>query len=296
MTTYLSYGAGQDSWTILALLTRIPELRLRFAPGPLEAIMSDTGDEHDATYEHVAYTKLYCEQHVIPFHFVTSSLGFHSPSWPSLRHYYRTKNAIGSKSYPKSCTDQLKIRPIYNFLEDRLAAQLGIESQKKKAFHEHVKKTGQKIRMLIGIAAGEETRLSDGSRDPVWMRACIEKVYPLVELKMNRQACQDYLKAARLPIPQPSNCKLCPYMSEQELVWLYRFDRPSYDDWVVLEQAKIEANRDHCEGMNKPNFGVWGDKLLPQVLVRALSKYGHWTDEQLQEYKMSHGHCVQSKY
>lgn len=35
---------------------------------------------------------------------------------------------------------------------------------------------------------------------------------------------------------------------------------------------------------------------LPQVLERAKAKYGHLTREQLQEYKMSHGHNLKSCY
>ena len=39
-----------------------------------------------------------------------------------------------------------------------------------------------------------------------------------------------------------------------------------------------------------------GEKLLPEIIKEAMLEFGHWTDDQLNDYKMSHGHCVKSKY
>ncbi|MFW9854030.1 MAG: hypothetical protein ACFFFG_03190 [Candidatus Thorarchaeota archaeon] len=35
---------------------------------------------------------------------------------------------------------------------------------------------------------------------------------------------------------------------------------------------------------------------LEQVLAQAETKYGAWTDTQLEEHRMTHGHCVGSQY
>lgn len=43
-------------------------------------------------------------------------------------------------------------------------------------------------------------------------------------------------------------------------------------------------------------MGVFGKKLLPEILEEAIKEFGHLTDAELKEYKMSHGHCVKSKY
>ena len=85
---------------------------------------------------------------------------------------------------------------------------------------------------------------------------------------------------------------ICPWMNEVELLWLYRFYPEEYEEWVELEENKIQAHLDAGE----KNYGVWGRKLLPEVLTIAQEKYGLWTDDQLQEYKMSHGHNLMSKY
>jgi hypothetical protein len=83
-------------------------------------------------------------------------------------------------------------------------------------------------------------------------------------------------------------------MSDVELLWLSRRFPRDYEDWVRIEANKVEAYKDRVDP--RLNFGVWGRKLLPQVLEEAKAKHGHMTDEQLDEYKMSHGHCVKSRY
>ncbi|MFW9855544.1 MAG: hypothetical protein ACFFFG_10810 [Candidatus Thorarchaeota archaeon] len=35
---------------------------------------------------------------------------------------------------------------------------------------------------------------------------------------------------------------------------------------------------------------------LEQVLTQAETKYSHWTDQQLNDHRMTHGHCVISQY
>ena len=61
--------------------------------------------------------------------------------------------------------------------------------------------------------------------------------------------------------------------------------------WKEREKAKILKNKEQ-----KKNLFVKGHISLDQFLKIAQSKYGHWSDEELINYKMSHGHCVKSKY
>lgn len=288
MFTVLSYGAGQDSKAILVKLATEPLLRKTYVQGPLVTLMSNTRNEHDATYADLPEVKEICQSAGFHWVFLDAEMGFHSASWPGLKEFYRSNNTIGSKAYPKSCTDQLKIRPIYRFLEALIGENYGFKVGRKEGFYRYAEKFG-KLHVMIGIAADED-RVSDGG--PLWMQRCIEKVYPLRDWGMIRKDCQDYLRLKRYNVPPPSNCKMCPYMSHQELLWMYRFDRNEYDELVVLEANKIKANLH----VGEKNFGVFGRRLLPEVLSEAQTKYGHWTDEELRDYKMSHGHCVRSKY
>jgi len=290
--TMLSFGAGQDSTAILYKLVYDKEFRNKYAPKDLVVVMADTMNEHDETNRHRQKIEVFCTQHNIDFFFLDPE-DWASGEWKlGYVGFLDAGNRIGSKCFPKTCTDKLKIQPIYKWLEDYVHTRYGtVKVGRKEAIKEFVAKNS-KIRVLLGIARGEETRASTNESSVAsWMRYCIDKQYPLIELEMNRQDCQDYIASVGHVIPPPSNCILCPFMSYQELLHLYRFEKKWYDTWVRLEANKIMANS-HVEN----NMGVWGKKLLPQALEVAIEKYGHMTNEELRDYKMSHGHCVMSKY
>ena len=356
--TVLSFGGGQDSSSLLYMLALDPAFRARYAPRNLLVIMSDTGNEHPATLEHVTFIKGFCKLHDIEFVYLTADMGYHSDSWQSLKGFYHLKGTIGSRAYVKSCTDQLKLQPIYRYINDYLSEKYGFtrSSKNKKAFGEFVEKFESKISMLIGIAAGEETRCAPTPEveksnfdrrlatishmlkagltipsktraarkmvkefeqkvrvlspaddyikkakqittqlfpmSPIWRRESVQVLYPLIPLGLNRKGCQEYMASTGLPVPPPSNCKICPFLGEIELLWLHRFLPEDLAEWVELERVKIEKHADKGDR----NLGVWGKKLLPEVIAEVIAKHGHMTDLEVQNYKFSHGHCVASQY
>lgn len=288
--TVLSFGAGQDSMTILRKIMHDENFREKYVKGRLLVIMSDTGDEHPSTYSLVNKTMDLCSVHNIEFIFIKKEMGFHSEKCSDLRSFYKRTKTIGSKAFPKTCSDKLKIQPIYKFLEKWIEKNYSIPAGRKKAFYDFAEKNG-KINVILGIAKGEESRASGNDSGPIWMQKTINKVYPLISEKMDRSDCQSYLKMFG-PIPLPSNCMLCPYMSEVELIWLFNNHPNDFNDWVEMEQVKIQNNLHKGE----KNFGVFGKLTLKQTLDKALIKYKHMTNDQINEYKMSHGHCVKSKF
>ncbi len=290
--TVLSFGGGQDSTAILYKAVYDEEFKAKYILGNFIVIMADTRNEHYETNTHVTIIKHFCKNHNIPFFFVLPE-EYASGDWKEgYVRFLEKGNRIGSKCFPKTCTDNLKIKPIYKFLENYVHQMYQTEKVgRKSAIKEFVTKY-QRIDVLIGIAAGEERRASTNEESPAkWMQWCINKRYPLLDLGMDRQACQDYILEVGHTVPPPSNCILCPFMSYQELLYLGRYMTPWYTKWVQLEANKIAANT-HVEN----NMGVWGKKLLPEALEIAEKKFGHMTFAELQEYKMSHGHCVKSKY
>lgn len=290
--TVLSFGGGQDSTTLLYKYVNDPIFRATYAPNRFLVVMADTGDEHPETVKHVEWVKSYCLEHNIEFAHITPELGFHSEKWQSLRGFYNLSKTVGSKAFPKTCTDRLKIRPIYKFLENWLSKEYGVSCNRKKGLKEFAAEHG-KINMIIGIAKGEESRMTDASTAPeAWKRLAINMVYPLVDLGLDRAACQEYMGSLDLPVPPPSNCILCPFMSDIELLWLHRFMNEDLQDWIRIEAAKLAANTH----MGDRNLGVWGVKNLSVKLAEVIAKHDHMTDEDLNEYKFSHGHCVKSKY
>lgn len=264
--------------------------RAMYAPGELIVIFSDTMDEHPQTYEHIEEIKAFCAEHGIRFYHIRPEQGFHG--WEGLREFYRRTNTVGSKCFMKTCTDNLKLKPIYSFLEHHVGQEFNLPVGKKQGLVQFAKKYG-KISVLVGIAKGEESRVADPSKEKNrWKRESIITRYPLIELGMDRGNCQGYIRAVGKKVPMPSNCVFCPFLSEIELIWLFRNMKPDYHIWVEIERNKLERFKEKGE----KNYGVFGRKTLPEVLETALAKYGHYTDEQLWEHKMSHGHCVASKY
>lgn len=289
--TVLSFGGGQDSTAILQMLLADPALRRRFAPGDLVVAMADTGDELPETLVHVAAMRQRCAAAGIPFVWITPELGFHSESWQSLTGFYRRHSAIGSKAFPKTCTDRLKIQPFYRWLEHHLVTHYGVAGGHKRGLRAFTALHGR-VRVLIGIGAEEAARRIPKQDGPAWMRDCIEKAYPLVELGMSRADCIAYLREQGQAVPMPSNCMRCHFASRKELLWLATEHPQAYGEWVELEAAKLAKHADRGE----KNLGVFGRKTLPQVLEQARREHGHLTREQLRMERFTHGHCVKTAY
>ena len=295
----VSNGLGQDSSATQYMMALDPLFRERYAPGRLLTLASDTGSEHEETYEHARFLERFCEEHGLHFELITAEQGYHSPKWKSLEYFYDSGNRIGSKSYPKTCTWNLKLVPFYKRLERILSDDYGVAHGHKRGIYEYVALTGKKIRVLIGITAEEaEKRIDDEKKIPVWMARNIERVYPLVELGMTRADCQDYARSRGLPIPYPSLCVYCPYKSPVDVLRMSRKTPEKYANWVRMEKNKLDADPQRSPHLPKEKYhGVFGQNTtLPEVLDKAIAKHGHMTDEELDEHRMNHGHAVASKY
>lgn len=297
--TVLSFGAGQDSTALLYAIAFDPKIRNKYAPNGFVVVFSDTGDEHPATYVHIIRVKRFCEQQGIPFFHLVPSMGYHSDRWRSLRHQYDLNHTCGSKRFKKTCTINLKINPIYKWLNEWVAAEFGYHQYGHPYGGKHAlvcfAEDHGKIDVLIGIAREEEQRIDKKGEVSIgkWFDLAINRVYPLVDLGWNRHDCQEQIKGYGKEVPIPSNCMLCPFISKQELLWLARKYPADFAEWVRFEAQKIEKFK-HKGDANVGVFG--GKKLLPEILAEAEKQFGDWTIEQLEDYKFSHGHCVLSKY
>lgn len=318
--TVLWFGAGQDSTALLYLYVYDAEWRRKYVgESKFLVVFSDTGNEYDETYNHIEEVKVFCRLHHIEFYHLTPDLGYHPETWPTLVYQMERNHTVFGVGFPKSCTDNLKITPCYNFLEQYIEnrylfplkkrtiricgtdVSVPVKLKRKQVFYHYLAEFG-KLTSLIGFAKGEESRCAESNQTelfpdfvkddrPKWMRQCVQHRYPLVEMGMSRADCQAYIKSVLKPVPIPSNCKYCPFQNEVEIVYMERFHPEDWNEWVRLERAKLDKNASKAR-----NLGVKGAKTLPEYLEAAKRKYGHWSDEQLREYRNSHGHCVKSKY
>jgi 3'-phosphoadenosine 5'-phosphosulfate sulfotransferase (PAPS reductase)/FAD synthetase len=307
--TILSFGGGQDSTTILFKLVLDKEFRDKYISpnGKLLVLMADTHNEHPETYNYLEDVIIpFCKEHDVEFLKIDNTMGYHGDTWQSLTGQWENNNpTIGSLAYPKTCTHNLKLQPQYRYVEQWLPKNYGrIANKTRKDNYVQFAKYYGKIRWLVGIAKGEEKRVADASKETaVWKKQAIEVQYPLIDFGLDRQACQDYIKSIGKPIPMPSNCMYCPFASNHmEILWLERYYPDNFQEWIRLEQKKLDAHKEA-----ERNLGVSGklhkdgDKkgeafTLKDLLAEAKEKYGNISNEQLWEYKMSHGHCVSSSY
>jgi hypothetical protein len=286
--TIFSFGAGQESTYLLHKLVSDPAFRAKHIKGHLLVVGSDTGDEHPHTYQNVEKLKLFCKYNDVEFYWVTPDMGYHTNTWQSLTGQYKRNSSIGSAAFKQTCTDNLKVKVVDNFVEGWLKKQLGKPDAKRKTIFKGI----TDIRLILGFAKGEESRTTSGNKfDAVWKKKSMVRYFPLIEDGITRQDCIDY-NTINIPYTVwPSNCMRCFYQADQEVLWLHRNFPEKFLEWYTMEQAKLTK----YAGADK-NYGVYGKVLLMQKLEKATDLYGHWSDEQLDEYKFSHGHCIKSKY
>lgn len=93
----------------------------------------------------------------------------------------------------RACTVEFKIRLLDQWLKREFQAhQYGVE-------------------VGLGISLDEWARMRTNS-DPDTM-GWKTLAYPLIDLRLDRAACQEIIRAANLPIPPKSSCWFCPYHS-----------------------------------------------------------------------------------
>jgi len=304
----LSFGGGQDSTALLHLYRKDKAFRDKYVgPASFAAVYAATGDEFDLTDRHVENVQKMCDAEGIPFYHLTPDKGYHHAKSQDLISWYRGTDSCGSKAYPKSCTDKLKIVPIYNFLEQWICHTWAPMHGDSKVTEAYGRKHGLKVYarrhgrivVMLGIAAGEEKRATGKAAkarvQPVWQRDAIDKVYPLIDLGLDRAGCQKLIASYGEPVPFPSNCKRCPFLNDIELLFLARHYPEALEEWIDIEAKKLL--RDEARGTDPTKrYGVFVKTLLPEKLKEVEAKFGHMTNQELWDYRNSHGHCVMSSY
>lgn len=312
--TLFSCGGGQNSAALLNLYLHDAAFRERYVDGDLLVMMADTGAEHPETVEYVKEIRRQCMRAGVPFIHVTPDLGYHTGNWKKgLLGQYEATSTVGSVTFSASCTDSLKIAPTYKALEDWVSQEYGFATGRGKlALKEYVATYGRKIPVWIGFGAEEAHRLPapaaqlgfDGilaKEKPrnLWFTECIQTVYPLVELGMDRAACQEFVRSVGGVLPPPSLCMMCHWKSHAEVEYMRRVMPDKLQLWLALERRKLEVWEGRLSqktGLPIKNNGVKGSKTLEAFVAEAREMYRSWTTEQLAEHNFSHGHIVNSRY
>lgn len=293
----LSFGAGQDSTALLEMWLGEEHFRKQWPAEHMLVIFSDTGDEHKATYSHLEQQQERLqERDGIELAWITPDMGYHRDSWPSLIEHWGRTSTIGSKKMPKSCSENLKSSVIYKYLDARIGEMFGFESGRKKALYRYRERYGP-VPVMLGIAADEEERAKGNDTGPKWMQRTVRRIYPLVEMGMDREDCQQKIQELGGTVPRPSLCRRCPFKREEDLLLMERNDPEALKEWIRLERQKLEAWSEECEDRGIENATVWGDgRTLEEVLEDAREKYADATMSEIEENAFSEGHCVATTY
>lgn len=219
MKRILSLGAGVQSTTI-ALMAECGEI------APIDcAIFADTQSEPSAVYRHLAWIRKNVSFPVYQIskgslrqEILDASAGVRG-AWG--RPPLFLINPDGSDGMTRrQCTGDYKIVPI----QKEVRKLLGIKPRSHGPKHVAVTK-------IIGISLDEAHRMKDAEFR--WIR----HEYPLVDLRMTRAACLDWLAQRGYPKPPKSACTFCPYHSDAMWADMKLNDPESFADAVAIDEA-----------------------------------------------------------
>lgn len=257
----LSLGAGVQSST-LALMAAAGEV----TPMPDIAIFADTGWEPAAVYKWLAWLETR-----LPFPVSTVGAGdlreaqitarvrgraIDGERWGALPYF--TKNADGSMGMMRrQCTSEYKIKPIEHFIRRELL-KLPYRGRAPKE---------QVIEQWYGISLDEITRCKKEFVEP-WRR----NRYPLIEKRMTRGHCLEWMRANNFPEPPRSACLGCPFHNAEE--WQRIKDGPA-DEWAsVVEFDKAVRV---AEGMRGETFLHRDCKPIDQIDFPTVAASGQYS-------------------
>ena len=204
----ISLGAGVQS-TALLLMACHGEID----PMPIEAIFADTGWEPQAVYDHLDWLRVVS---TIPIVIVQAGNirddALHGTSrFATMPVYVRNSDGTGRGMLRRQCTKEYKISPIRRHLRTVYPSQ--------------------RIRLLMGISLDEATRMK-----PSGVRY-IDHDYPLVDRRMTRLDCLNWLERRGYPRPPKSSCIGCPYHNNGYWRDMARTNPVEWQDAVAFDAA-----------------------------------------------------------
>ena len=262
MITVLSLGAGVQSST-LALMAAHGEV----GPMPSCAIFADTGWEPKAVYAWLDWLEA---QLPYPVHRVAKGnireeqiiarvrglKGEDGSRWASLPYF--TKNPDGSVGLiRRQCTSEYKIQPIEKFIRKEI---LGLEPRQRAPKE-------LTIEQWYGISLDEIQRCKAEFVEP-WRR----NRYPLIEKRMTRGHCLEWMAKNSYPAPPRSSCLGCPFHSEEE--WQRIKDGPQ-DEWVSVVEFDKAIRK--AGGMQGDTFIHRSCKPIGEVQFATVAASGQYS-------------------
>jgi hypothetical protein len=192
----ISLGAGVQS-SVMAIMAAKGEF-----PKPDCAIFADTGYEPKKVYAYLEFLKK-----ILPYPvYVVSKGNIKKDMLDSIDNgtrfptapFFTQAEITGKKGMlRRQCTADYKIVPIRKKIRELCGVKYGKHFPKDKY-----------VEQWIGISTDEIQRMKP-ARDKYILNR-----HPLIEAKMSRQDCINYLKKEKIPLPEKSACIVCPYHND----------------------------------------------------------------------------------
>lgn len=171
-------------------------------------------------------------------------------------HY--SQNADGSKGHgPRQCTHDYKIQPILKHVRQMVLPKMTTWRRAHKAACKEIAAWNNAVRAAkkakaippmrpheawtelqsdplviqwIGISLDEAQRMKESRL------SYIKNIWPLIDLKMSRVSCLEWMKKNEFPKPPRSACVFCPYHSDTEWMRLKTEEPKEFDRAVIFEK------------------------------------------------------------
>jgi len=227
----LSFGGGVDSSAILAYHLLEADLGIE------HVVFADTGAESKATYANIDFFKGLCADAGLPFTIVAKD-GENIVEWVT-----RLGIVPVMPGGSHVCSKKFKGDVIQKWINQTFP--------------------NEQITYLIGIEANEGHRTARFTKPAGDTN---EYEYPLVDMGMDRDACQALLEKHNITVVK-SSCVFCPFMSVQEIRDIRNNDQEAWDLIKTVEhrfseeserkhQAWIDAGKPLNKG-GRCNAGHW---------------------------------------
>ena len=251
-TTYnvLSLGAGVQS-SCLALMASKGEIK----PMPDFAIFADTQAEPKSVYKWLEWLK---DQ--LPFPVYTVTNGNLTESQLSTKkkksngeEYVNNiiplfgilPNGRKTAAIGRKCTADYKVKPILKFIRNKCEIKRG---QKEPTVTE-----------WIGISWDEIQRMKDPREKWTQHR------FPLIERKMTRQKCKEWMEENGYPEPPRSACYYCPFHSDEEWRRLRDSEPEYFKKALAFDQQIRQHYKENHKGMKMEVYLHNSCKPLDQI-------------------------------
>ena len=224
MKQICSLGGGQAS-TAMFLMSLHGDIE----PKVDAAVWADTGWEPESTHFTIQFLKGYAAQFDVPVHVVRTHIGdgdvrkaMLDPNSRNGQMPMFTYNQKGEKMMLRRyCTNEFKVYPIRRLLRKEFGASFK-----------------NPVNTWLGYTVDEATRMK-----PAKPKYEIRR-YPLIEARLYRQHCIDYLKKHGFDFVQRSACVGCPFRRN--------------DEYRILTESEKQELADFEDALNEKGYQMKG--------------------------------------